>query len=188
MNLVPQTRGCRECRVLAAPAVSCARDDIEAHTSIQVQPEHSGIPCAMALRLMPSSPWRRIRLASITAGLMAQSIRLDQMRHRQLGTSHGCRDHTVLPYAATSIILRAVLHSRPKPPCERLLAPDAAASAASHPNVRDDGQRPSSSGRDGGFVGLIWVGGEADYFCNRDWTGQIRLKLLGKIVPSRMPE
>src|SRR5437870_5557805 len=135
---------------------------------------------------MPRSPWRRIRLASITAGLMAQSIRLDQMRHRQLGTSHGCRDHTVLPYAATSIILRAVLHSRPKPPCERLLAPDAAASTASHPNVRDDGQRPSSSGRDGGFVGLIWVGGEADYFCNRDWTGQIRLKLFGKIVPSRM--
>jgi hypothetical protein len=40
-------------------------------------------------------------------------------------------------------------------------------------------------GRDGGFVGLIWGGGEADYFCGRGWTGQIRLKLLRKIVPSR---
>jgi hypothetical protein len=48
---------------------------------------------------MPRSPWRRIRLASIAAGLMAQSIRLDRSRHRQLGTSHGCQDHTVLPYA-----------------------------------------------------------------------------------------
>jgi hypothetical protein len=123
MNLVPQTRGSRECRVLAAPAISCARDDVEAHTSIQVQLEHSGIPCAMALRLMPRSPWRRIRLASIAAGLMAKSIRSDRIRHRQLGTSHGCRDHTVLPYAATSYVLRAALHSRPKPPCERLLAP-----------------------------------------------------------------
>src|SRR5437870_13866270 len=102
-------RGSRECRVLAAPAVSCAMRRRVRTRAIQVQPEHSGIPCAMALRLMPSSPWRRIRLASITAGLMAQSIRLDQMRHRQLGTSHGCRDHTVLPYASAPYVLRAVL-------------------------------------------------------------------------------
>src|SRR5439155_24241084 len=47
LNLVPQNRGSKECRVLAAPAVSCARDGVKAHTSIQVQPEHSGIPCAM---------------------------------------------------------------------------------------------------------------------------------------------
>jgi hypothetical protein len=31
-----------------------------AHTSIQVQRRQSGIPCAMALRLMPCSPRRRI--------------------------------------------------------------------------------------------------------------------------------
>ena len=36
------------------------------------------------------------------------SIRLDQIRHRQLDTSHGCQDHTVLPYAAAPVILRAV--------------------------------------------------------------------------------
>jgi hypothetical protein len=33
---------------------------------------------------------------------------LDQIRHRQLGTSHGCRDHTVLPYASAPYVLRAV--------------------------------------------------------------------------------
>ena len=46
----------------------CARN---AHTSIQVQSEHSGIPCAMALRLMPRSPRRRIRLVTVAAGSMA---------------------------------------------------------------------------------------------------------------------
>ena len=50
----------------------------------------------------------RIRLASIAAGLMAKSIRSDQIRHRQLGTSHGCQDHTVLPYASAPYVLRAV--------------------------------------------------------------------------------
>src|SRR3954465_11344661 len=48
---------------------------------------------------MPSSPWRRIPFASIAAGLMAHAIRLDRIRHRQLDISHGCQDHTVLPYA-----------------------------------------------------------------------------------------
>ncbi len=36
-----------------------------AHTSIQVQRRQSGIPCAMALRLMPRSPRRRIRLVTV---------------------------------------------------------------------------------------------------------------------------
>ncbi len=29
---------------------------------------------------------------------------------------------------------------------------------------------------------MIWVSREAEYFCGRDWTGQISLKLLEKIV------
>jgi len=37
------------------------------------------------------------------------------------------------------------------------LAPDAAASTATCPNVRDDGQRSSSRDRMPGVVGLIWV-------------------------------
>jgi hypothetical protein len=32
--------------VLAAPAVSCAKMHKKTHTSIQVQSEHPGIPCA----------------------------------------------------------------------------------------------------------------------------------------------
>jgi hypothetical protein len=51
-----EDRGRRECRAHAAPAVSCARVWKKAHTSIQVQRRHSGIPCAMVLRLMTCSP------------------------------------------------------------------------------------------------------------------------------------
>ena len=45
-------RGRREDRVRAAPAVSCARVDRKTHMSIQVQRRHSGLPCAMVLRLI----------------------------------------------------------------------------------------------------------------------------------------
>src|SRR5204862_6022098 len=51
-------RGRREDRVLAAPAVSraiCANKNAHEHTG---QREHSGLPCAMALRLTSSSPRR----------------------------------------------------------------------------------------------------------------------------------
>ena len=41
-------RGRRECRMRAAPAVSCAMCTRSAHTSIQVQRRTSDIPCAMA--------------------------------------------------------------------------------------------------------------------------------------------
>jgi hypothetical protein len=40
------------------------------------------------------------------------STRLDRISRRQLGTSNGCRDHTVLPYALAPFVLRAVVHSR----------------------------------------------------------------------------
>jgi hypothetical protein len=40
--------------------------------------------------------------------LDGSSIRLDPIRHRQLDISHGCQNHTVLPYASAPVILRAV--------------------------------------------------------------------------------
>src|SRR5258708_23456534 len=62
-------RGRRECRVRAAPAVSCAtctKENAHEHTG---QRRHFGIPCAMTLRLMPRSPRRRIRLVTVIRGL-----------------------------------------------------------------------------------------------------------------------
>ena len=40
----------------------------------------------------------------------------------QLDTSNGCQDHTVLPYATTSFVLRAVT-AHGKPPCEHTSRP-----------------------------------------------------------------
>jgi hypothetical protein len=86
-------------------------------------------------------------------------------RLRRLDTSNGCQNHTLLPYAATrlcqppssevglrrvkrlrrakaSFVWRAMIaHGRSA--LRSPFAPDAAASTASHPNVCDDGQRPS---------------------------------------------
>jgi hypothetical protein len=66
--------GRRKCRMRAAPAVSRAKQARKTHTSIQVQRRHSGIPCAMALRLTSRSPrriglccLRRLRIAGSSA-------------------------------------------------------------------------------------------------------------------------
>ena len=126
----------------------------ETHTSIQVQRRHSGIPCAMALRLMPRSPRRRIRLVTVAAGLIADRIRLDRFRHRQLGTSNGCRNHTVLPYATTPFVCAPFDRSRvwlnPKPALQFTCSPDAVASTASNPASVTIAIRPSV-GSDGGI-------------------------------------
>jgi len=61
---------------------------------------------------MARSPRRRIRLVTVTAGLMAETIRLDRIRHRQFDTSNGCQNHTLLPYASAPFVLRAVNRSR----------------------------------------------------------------------------
>ena len=96
-------RGSRECRVRAAPAVSCARLCEETHTSIQVQRRQSGIPCAMVLRLMPCSPRRRIRFVTVASGLRLDPSPVGPTHLRRLDISNGCQDHTVLPYATSAV-------------------------------------------------------------------------------------
>jgi enoyl-CoA hydratase/carnithine racemase len=34
-------------------------------------------------------------------------------------------------------------------------------------------------------IDLIWVSGEAEYFCKQDWTGEIKLKLQENFLPTR---
>jgi hypothetical protein len=67
-----------------------------------------------------------------------------------------------------------------------LFVKSAAASIASRPNVRDDGQRPSLRGQDSGGYKVIWVFGKPEYFCKRGWTGRRQTAPL--ICPSgRVP-
>jgi hypothetical protein len=53
------------------------------------------------------------------------SIRLDQIRHRQLDISHGCQNHTVLPYATapTSCAPCSLTNNRPANMFTRLTLP-----------------------------------------------------------------
>ena len=64
----PEIRGRRECRVRAAPAVSYANGESGCAHEHTGSAEASGIPCVMALRLMPRSPRRRIRLVTVVGG------------------------------------------------------------------------------------------------------------------------
>ena len=143
----PEIRGRRECRVRAAPAVSCAKLCEKTHTSIQVQRKHSGIPRAMALRLMPCSPRRRIRLVTVAGGLKAfVAPGWADQNLRRLDTSNGCQDHTVLPYAKAPFVCAPFNRSRAEARPAIPFAPDAAASTASHPNVCDDPDTPLARG------------------------------------------
>jgi hypothetical protein len=182
LNTAPRSRGAmrprfskiirpRVQRAQGMPGARCTRGLVcktvqKAHTSIQVQTGHPDIPCAMVLRLMPRAPRRRIRLATVADGLKDCLNPVGSTRLRQLDTSNGCQDHTVLPYAASRLRLRAspgtarlrtqvypgigagrpraVFAHGPKPALRPRHAPDAAASTATRPNVRDDGQRPST--------------------------------------------
>ena len=174
MRKLTPKRGSRECRVRAAPAVSCAKLCEETHTSIQVQRRQSGIPCAMVLRLMPCSPRRRIRLVTVAAGLMAETIRLDRISHRQLGTSNGCRDHTVLPYATSAVRpARRVSLTSSISPCDHLARRRCRVHRIPS-RVRDDGQRPSWGMRWRELVELICPTAKAKYFLRRGWTGFCR--------------
>jgi hypothetical protein len=146
--------GSGECRVRAAPAVSRAKLCKEAHTSIQVQRKHSGIPHAMALRLMARSPRRRIRLVTVAGGLRCNEIPVGLAHLRRLDTSNGCRNHTLLPYASTPFVCMLVTTHRQSPPCDSIFMRDAAASTTSHPAFVTIMIRPSS-GETGGVRPLI---------------------------------
>jgi hypothetical protein len=73
-----------------------------------------------------------------------------------LGTSNGCQDHTISPYASMPLVSRTLLiaHELPRPAISS--AHDIVASIASRPTFRDDRPtRPSSSGRDAQIMLVI---------------------------------
>jgi hypothetical protein len=155
----PEVRGRRECRVLAAPAVSCAKMCKERTRAYRYRRGHPDIPCAMVLRLMARSPRRRIRLVTVVGELAVLSNPVGLAKNlRRLDTSNGCQDHTVLPYAATRLRQKArramapsscaLLSAHGKPPCEQ----PARRRCRVHripSRVRDDRDTPLLPGKDG---------------------------------------
>src|SRR5260370_24047258 len=114
--------------------VSCGMESGCAHEHTG-SAEASGIPCVMALRLMPCSPRRRIRLVTVVGGFAAARPGRVRDSHHRLGTSNGCQNHTVLPYAQTSFVLLALESlTRFNPPYDINCAPTL--SRPSHPIPR----------------------------------------------------
>ncbi len=157
-----KTRGRRECRVRAAPAVSYANGESGCAHEHTGSAEASGIPCVMVLRLMPRSPRRRIRLVTVVGGFSDGSTRSGLNCHRRLGTSNGCQDHTVLPYATTSFVLRACNRSRGSTRPATAIRADALASTTSHPAFVTTRDRPSCRNGTAAVKPLIWALGEAE--------------------------
>jgi hypothetical protein len=121
---------------------SCAHE----HTG---EAEASGIPCAMALRLMPRSPRRRIRLVTVAGGLKGLRSRLGSQHLRRLDASNGRQDHTVLPYAQTSVVLRACHRSRGSTRPATAIARRRSHVHRIPSRVRDDARPPLLPERDG---------------------------------------
>ena len=140
----------------AAPAVSCAmctRKCAHEHTgpAESIRPSlRNGLTAYAALSPETNSSCLRHRRIDGFArpGWARKNL-------RRFDTSHGCQDHTVLPYAASFtkpsdqpsatgrssgggvlapfVYTLSIAHG--KPPCEHACAPNAAASTAPHPNV-----------------------------------------------------
>ena len=148
----------------AAPAVSCAIVRRRTHTSIQVKRRTSDIPCAMVLRLMPCSPRRRIRSCHRHQRIWFCQTRSGPKKppptwHQQrMPGPHG------FAVRFSAVRLRAADRSRAfrQPALRSRVTPNAAASTASHPNVRDVADAPLSGTGCNGYE-VICVRGEAEY-------------------------
>jgi hypothetical protein len=122
----------------------------ETHTSIQGSGEHPTFPAQWFDGLCRALPGDEFLFASITGGLKDCQNPVGSTLLRRLDTSNGCRDHTVLPYAAVrlspgwrrSSARLAPAHGREARPATTTRA----RRCRVHRNpslVRDDGQRPS---------------------------------------------
>ena len=83
-------RGSRECRLRAAPAVSCAKNcafGAHEHTG---ERKHSDIPCATALRLISCSPRWSWLVVNVIGGTLPANLAPASRR----------QDHTTSPYAS----------------------------------------------------------------------------------------
>jgi hypothetical protein len=116
------TRGRRESRMRAAPAVSRAIVRKKTHTSIQVQRRQSDFPCAVVYGLFRALPGDR---------LSCHRRPLEVLLPANLTPASGCQDHASSPSATAAFVMRRHRVHRISP------------------RVRDDREPPLSSGETG---------------------------------------
>jgi hypothetical protein len=130
---------------------------------------------------MARSPRRRIRLVTVISGLKVLSDPVGPTRLRQLDTSNGCQDHTVLPSASAPFVHTPVIAHKPKLALQLPRATTLPRPPHPIPTFVTMANAPLP-GRDAWDMGVIWVWWKPICFCNRDWTGQIALSSLPKIA------
>src|SRR6202022_2495931 len=134
-------------RARCTRGLACKRHKQKSTRAYRFSGSNPAFPAQWLYGLYRALLGERIRLVTVAAGLIADRIRLDRFRHRQLGTSHGRRNHTVLPYATTPFVCAPFDRSRvwlnPEPALQFTCAPDAAASTTSHPASVTIAIRPS---------------------------------------------
>jgi hypothetical protein len=139
---------------------------------VTVVPRIDGAPNPVG----PTSPPRA--LASATDARTTRFGRPQRPRQRFDKPCAVCRS---FGGGVEASFVRALTHrSQAKPALRSPIAPDAAASTASQPAFVTISSRPSF-GWDGRIFEVIWLAGEVDYFLREGWTGQIRLRLQGKL-------
>src|SRR6516225_12440646 len=174
-----QSRGAENARVLSSltldkkkraqgmPDAQCTRSlacEVKKHSSIVTTgtPKRSGTPCANGFNgFLRDLPGVRDFLVTVIGAMPSIVANLTPAKGRQ--------DHTTSPSAHASFVCRG--HSRPSHPA---------------PNVRDDREAPLlwSAGR-GELVKMICPTGIAKFFCEGDWTTQITLNRLMKLIFTR---
>src|SRR5258708_34950122 len=128
----------------------------------------------MVLRLISCSPRRRFRLATVIGELAFLPNPVGPQNLRQLDTSNGCQDHTALPSASVPFVCALSNRSQvAKPALRSPRAPDAAASTAFHPDVRDDHDTPLCGGWNGGIFKAVLGSGRKEKFFQKEHAGTL---------------
>ena len=106
--------------------------------------------------------------ARCTRGLVCKVVRKKAHTSIQVQRKHS--DEVFTKPDLAPFVLRAGVAHGVEAALRLPSAPDAAASTASHPNVRDDGQRPLVRDRMATVIVLICPTAEGEYFRAKDWT------------------
>ena len=162
----------------------------------------------MVLRLIPCSPRRRVRFATVAGGLKAQSNPVEPdfasasltpatgarttrfCRTQPPGFANRLRPKTDFDgskgfagHGVVRLAHRLSLTSLARPAIT--LRADAVASTTSRPAFMTIAIRPSCRSETARSKPLIWGQGESEYFHRRVWTTQIRLNPFRKLDFSR---
>lgn len=171
----PKKGGCRECRVRSRGLV--CNSGKNAHEKTRYRRSNPAFPAQWSYGLCRALR-RRIRLVTVAYGLRFRQTWSGQQNLRGLGTSNGCRDHTVLPYAEPSFVLRAMESLTVDAALRLRRRADALASTASRPAFVTTRDPPLCRNETARTKAVIWLKCEVNYLSLQVWTGHISLESL----------